>query len=396
MKNSQNKVAIQSMPEMDIRRFTVRLPEEVLEDLRDRLARTRWPDQLAGSGWAYGSDLDYLKELTDYWRNGFDWRKQEQAINTLLNYRAMVEGAGIHFIYERGKGPDPLPLLITHGWPSSFVEMLKIIPMLTDPVNHGGRAEDSFDVVVPSMPGYGFSDRPDRPGMNVSKISDLFAKLMSQGLGYSRFAARGGDIGSSVTTILALDYPDRLIGIHLTDVMSPFLGEGARELTREERAFLDEEERWERDEGAYDDIQATKPQTLSYGLNDSPAGLAAWVIEKFRSWSDCGGDIERCFSKDELLTNLTIYWATQTINSSVRLYYESRHNPRRIDRGERVDAPSAIALFPKDLSSPPREWAERLYNVQRWTRMPRGGHFAALEQPELLVEDIREFFRLLR
>ncbi|MFP5260379.1 MAG: epoxide hydrolase family protein [Blastocatellia bacterium] len=381
---------------MDVRRFTVRLPEEVLEDLRDRLARTRWPDQLAGTGWAYGSDLDYLKELTHYWRDGFDWRKQEQAINAFLNYRATVDGAGIHFIHERGKGPDPLPLLITHGWPSSFVEMLKIIPMLTDPANHGGRPEDSFDVVVPSMPGYGFSDRPDRPGMNVGRISGLFAKLMSQGLGYSRFAARGGDIGSSVSTILALDYPDRLIGIHLTDVFSPFIGEGSRELTEAERAFLDEERRWERDEGAYADIQATKPQTLSYGLNDSPAGLAAWVVEKFRGWSDCGGDVERCFSKDELLTNLTIYWATQTINSSVRLYYESRHNPRRIEPGERVHAPSAIALFPKDLSRPPREWAERLYNVQRWTLMPRGGHFAALEQPGLLVEDMREFFRTLR
>ncbi|HVG20632.1 MAG TPA: epoxide hydrolase [Blastocatellia bacterium] len=381
---------------MDIRRFTVRVPDEVLEDLRERLSRTRWPDQIAGPGWTYGADLDYLKELTDYWRNGFDWRKQERAINAFLNYRATVEGVGIHFIYERGKGPNPMPLLITHGWPSSFVEMLKIIPMLTDPANHGGGPEDSFDVVVPSMPGYGFSDRPDRPGMNVGKISDLFAKLMLQGLGYSRFAARGGDIGSSVSTLLALDHPDRLIGIHLTDVFSPTLGEGARELTPAERAFLEEEERWEREEGAYGEIQATRPQTLSYGLNDSPAGLAAWIVEKFRGWSDCGGDVERCFTKDELLTNLTIYWATQTINSSVRLYYESRHNPRRVGPGERIEPPAAIALFPKDLSSPPREWAERLYNVQRWTRMPKGGHFAALEQPELLVTDIREFFRPLR
>lgn len=381
---------------MNICPFKIDVGEAALEDLRNRLARTRWPDEIADSGWRYGCNRAYLEELTDYWRAGFDWRKHERALNALQNYRATVEGVGIHFIHERGKGPNPMPLLITHGWPSCFTEMLKIIPMLTDPVNHGGDPADSFDVVVPSMPGYGFSDRPVRPGMNTTEISDLFAKLMSEGLGYSRFAAQGGDIGSSISTLLALDHPDQLIGIHLTAVFPPPIGEGGRELSQAERAFLEQEKLWDREEGAYADVQATKPQTLSYGLNDSPAGLAAWIVEKFRSWSDCGGDVERCFTKDELLINLTIYWVTQTINSSVRLYYESRHNPRHVNPGQRIKTPSAFAIFPKDLSHPPREWAERLYNVQRWTEMPRGGHFAAVEQPELLVRDIREFFRRLR
>ncbi len=383
---------------MDVQPFKVQVPEATLEDLRERLARTRWSDEISGSGWDYGSNLAYIKELVDYWRTRFDWRTQEEVINAFAHFRASVDGIGIHFIHEHGKGPKPLPLIITHGWPSSFFEMYKIIPLLSDPANHGGDPADAFDVVVPSMPGYGFSDRPTQRGMNIFRIANLWARLMTDGLGYRRFGAQGGDWGASVTARLGFAYPDQLVGIHVTSVAAilPYLGPGVRELSERERALLEDRERWRQAEGGYSHIQGTKPQTLSYGLNDSPAGLAAWIVEKFRTWSDCDGDVERWFSKDELLTNVTIYWVTQTINSSTRLYYEFQHSPWSFSQGERIQAPCAVALFPKEISRPPREWAERSYNVQRWTEMHRGGHFAALEEPDLLAEDIRAFFRPLR
>lgn len=381
---------------MNLQTFKVQIPQETLDDLQERLARTRWVDEIPGAGWDYGSNLSYMKELIHYWQSHFDWRAQEEEINRFGHFRASIDNFGIHFIYERGKGSKPMPIIITHGWPSSFYQMLKIIPLLADPESHGGDPADSFDVIVPSMPGYGFSDRPDKRGITVTRIADLWARLMKEELGYHRFAAQGGDIGSGVTARLALTYPELLVGIHVTDVRNPYLGEGARELSAAERKFVAEEEKWEKEEGAYGSIQATKPQTLAYGLNDSPVGLAAWLVEKFRSWSDCDGDVERRFTKDELLTNLTIYWATETINSSIRLYYEHRHNPSPPKHGERIQVPTAVALFPKDLSHPPREWAERTCNVQRWTEMPRGGHFAAIEEPELLAEDVRAFFRPLR
>ena len=382
--------------EMNVQTFRIQIQQATLDDLQERLAHARWPDEVVDSEWDYGTNLSYMKELVDYWQSHFDWRTQEEEINRFSHFRTDIDDLGIHFIHERGRGPNPIPIIITHGWPSSFYQMLKIIPLLTDPESHGGDPSDSFDVVVPSMPGYGFSDRPSKRGMTVPRIAELWARLMKEGLGYHLFAAHGGDIGGGVTTRLGLNYPDSVMGIHLTDVRAPYLGEGARELSEAERKFLAEEEKWEKEEGAYGDIQATKPQTLAYGLNDSPSGLAAWIVEKFRAWSDCGGDVERRFTKDELLTNLTIYWATETINSSVRLYYEHRHNPSPLKLEERIKVPTAVALFPKDISLPPREWAERTYNVQRWTEMPRGGHFAAMEEPELLVEDIRAFCRLFR
>jgi pimeloyl-ACP methyl ester carboxylesterase len=289
-----------------------------------------------------------------------------------------------------------MPLLVLHGWPSTFFEMSKIVPLLADPAAHGGDASDSFDVVVPSLPGCGFSDRPREPGMHKTRMAELFAKLMSEILGYERFAARGGDIGAGVVTLLALDYPHHMIGIHVSDVFRPYLGPGARHFTDAERKFFEEERTWMEAEGAYDHLQATKPQTLAYGLADSPAGLAAWIVEKFRSWSDCGGDIERRFTKDELLTNLTIYWVTNTINSANRLYFERDRAPRPLGPDDRVRIPTAVTIFPGDIEKPPREWGERVYDVRRWTEMPRGGHFAAFEEPELLAEDIREFFRPLR
>ena len=385
---------------MEVTPFKVQVSDATLEDLRERLTRTRWPDEISGSEWGYGSDLAYVKELVDYWLTRFDWRAQEAFINSFAHFRTTVDGLGIHFIHERGKGPDPLPLIVTHGWPSTFFEMLKIIPRLTDPAAYGGDPADSFDVIVPSMPGYGFSDPSQEPGMNISRISDLWAKLMTENLGYQRFGAQGGDWGASITARLGFAYPEQVAGIHVTAVssasISPDLGAGTRELSDPELALLEEREQWRLAEGGYSHIQGTKPQTLSYGLNDSPTGLAAWIVEKFRTWSDCAGDVESRFTKEELLSNITLYWATQSIGSSTRLYYESQHNPWTFQPGESIRVPCAVALFPADLSHPPREWAERSYNVQRWTEMPRGGHFAALEEPDLLAQDMREFFRALR
>ena len=383
---------------MDVQPFQVHIPESTLEDLRQRLARTRWSGEIPRSQWDYGANLDYVKELVDYWASEFDWRAQEQTINTFDHFRAKVEDIEVHFIHQRGRGPDPIPLIITHGWPSSFAEMLKIIPLLTDPASHGGAAEDSFDVVVPSMPGYGFSSQPAQRGMSVFRVGDLWLKLMTEGLGYQRFGAQGGDWGAGVTAHLGFTYPEQVLGIHLTSVTRPlpYLGPGSRPVSIEEQKFLDDRAKWQQDEGGYSHIQGTKPQTLSYGLNDSPAGLAAWIVEKFRTWSDCGGDVERRFTKDELLTNITIYWATETINSSTRIYYESQRVPWNLEEGQRIEVPSGVAVFPQEISHPPREWAERSYNLQRWTKMPRGGHFAAQEEPELLAEDIRAFFRPLR
>ena len=383
---------------MELKPFKVEVPEATLEDLRERLARTRWPDEIPDSSWEYGANLAYIKELVEYWRTRFDWRAQEKAINAFTHVRSKVEGLDIHFIHERGKGPNPMPLIITHGWPSSFFEMLNIIPLLTDPAGHGADPADSFDVVAPSMPGYGFSEPPKQPGMSPMRVADLWASLMTEVLGYRRFGAQGGDWGAQVSARLGFSYPDNLIGVHITSVggSSPYLGPGARELSEAERAHIQARDRWWEAEAGYVHIQASKPQTLAYGLNDSPAGMAAWIVEKFRTWGDCGGDVERRFTKDQLLTNVTIYWVTQTINSAARLYYEFFHNPWRFHQGERVQVPCGIAAFPGEITPGPREWAERCFNVQRWTEMPSGGHFAALEEPELLAEDIRAFFRPLR
>ena len=378
--------------------FKIAVDDGVLDDLRRRLEDTRWPEEITSSGWDYGSNLDYLKELVEYWRTGFDWRAQEKLINAFSHFKAEVEGLDLHFIHERGKGPNPMPLVITHGWPSSFFEMYKIVPLLADPGGHGSDPADSFDVVAPSLPGFGFSDRPNQRGMQIHRVADMWVKLMTESLGYRRFGAQGGDIGAGVTAVLGFAHPEKMTGIHLTAMgrPMPYLGTGSRALTDAEKAHMDQREEWMRAEGGYNHIQGTKPQTLSYGLNDSPAGLAAWIVEKYRSWSDCDGNVESRFTKDELLTTITIYWVTQTIGSSTRMYYENQHQLWTMKPGERIQAPSALAIFPQEISTPPREWAERSYDVRRWTKMPRGGHFAALEEPELLAEDIRAFFRPLR
>jgi microsomal epoxide hydrolase len=388
---------------MKIEPFTIHLSDDVLADLRERLRRTRWPDQIPGSGWTYGTDLAYLRELVAYWIDRFDWRRQEAGLNRFHQFRAEVDGFGLHFVHERGRGPKPLPLLISHGWPGSFVEFTDIIGPLTDPATHGGDPADAFDVVAPSLPGYGFSDIPKEPGMDVMRVAALFAGLM-EGLGYPRYGAQGGDWGAAISTALGTAFPDRLLGIHLNMLIAarPPKSDPA-DLPPEERAMLDRFNAFQKEETGYMQIQGTKPQTLAYGLNDSPAGLAAWIVEKFRTWSDCGGDVERRFTKDRLLTNITLYWATATINSSTRLYYETLHNPalRAGGTGEsggvfQVTVPTGAAIFPGELYSPPRSWAARTYNITRWTEMPAGGHFAAMEEPALLVEDIRAFFRAQR
>jgi pimeloyl-ACP methyl ester carboxylesterase len=383
---------------MDLQPYKIKVPQAVIDDLRERLARTRWPDEIPGSGWEYGLNLDYMKELSRYWQMEFNWRAQEEAINRFHHYRTTINGLGIHFIHERGKGPSPLPIIITHGWPSSFAEMLKLIPLLTDPESHGADPTDSFDVIVPSLPGYGFSDKPVERGMNAFKIAELWSQLMS-GLGYPKFVAQGGDWGASVSTCLGYLYPENLLGIHLNYIpgsYKPYLGPGSPELSESERIFLDEQEQWYQEEGGYAHIQRTKPQTLAYGLNDSPAALAAWIAERFRDWSDCDGEVERRFTKDELLTNVTIYWATETIYSSTRLYYEAKNRPLHFKQDDGIEVPCGVLRLAKEAPFPPREWVERFYNVQRWTVIPWGGHFAAMEEPELLAEDIRAFFRLMR
>ena len=383
---------------MDVRPFEIAIAPGALDDLRARLDLTRWPDEVAGSGWEYGSNLEYMRELVDYWRTGFDWRAQERRLNEFQHFKSAVDGLDVHFIHERGVGPNPMPLVITHGWPSCFFEMTKIIPLLADPGSHGGDPADAFDVVAPSLPGFGFSEASNEPGMQVHKVADMWARLMTENLGYPRFAAQGGDIGAGVTACLGHAHSDKMYGIHLTSVTrpTPYLGAGARPLTEAEDALVTQRDRWFMAEGGYNHIQGTKPQTLSYGLNDSPAGLAAWIIEKYRTWSDCAGDIESRYTKDELLTIVTIYWVTNSIGSSVRMYKENQSSVWTMGEGEKVPAPAGMALFPQEISRPPREWAERSYDVRRWEEMPRGGHFAALEEPELLAGEVRAFFRSFR
>jgi pimeloyl-ACP methyl ester carboxylesterase len=379
--------------------FTLAIDDAAIADLHLRLERTRWPDELDAEPWSYGASLADMKRMMRYWRERFDWRAEEAAINALPQFKAGVDGAGLHFIHKKGRGPAPLPLLISHGWPGSFVEMLDIVPMLADPARFGGDPADAFDVVVPSFPGYGFSDRPARPGMTPRKIAELFAALM-EGLGYGAYGVQGGDWGATISTWIARAVPDRVRGIHLNWIpgsYQPPLYEGAPPLSDADIAFQARMgEAAARGVSTHTGIHASRPQTLGYGLNDSPAGLAAWLIDKFHMLADCDGDIESVISLDRLLTNASVYWFSGTITSAIRLYREARDQPLRFEPGERIRPPLGFASFPKEVATPSQDWVRRVYDVVRWTEMARGGHFAAMEQPDALVRDIRAFFRPLR
>jgi pimeloyl-ACP methyl ester carboxylesterase len=383
---------------MQINPFQISIPQEILDDLRERLERTRWPDEVLEAGWRYGANLEYMRELADYWRTKFDWRAEEARLNSFANYQAVVEQFRIHFVHEYGKGSNPIPLLITHGWPSSFVEMLELIPMLTDPANHGGDDSDSFDVIVPSVPGYGFSERPLQAGMTRWHVAELWSKLMD-GLGYEKFGLHANDIGAVISGWLAIDLPEKVIGLHtmMPTFPPPSFDETQSPMTEAERAFQAFVDTWDRDEGGYQAIQTTRPQTLAYGLNDSPVGLMAWIVEKWRAWTNPDENIEDYFSKDELLTNVMIYWVTETANSSIRSYYERAHDTRTLSPNDKIRVPTGVALTMEAVERAPREWVERRYaDIRRWTEFSSGGHFLAAENPEMLAAEIRGFFRQFR
>ncbi|MFI6691769.1 epoxide hydrolase family protein [Streptomyces sp. NPDC050433] len=382
--------------------FTARTSSAELEDLRARLRATRWPDTPEDAGWALGTDLDYLRELVAYWADEFDWQAQEAALARFPRFRVRLGGLGIHFAHARAAtttgsattaGPA-LPLVLCHGWPDSFWRYAKVIPLLTDPGAHGADPADAFDVVVPDMPGFGYSDRPTGQALDSVAVAGLWAELMGV-LGYARFGAAGGDMGSHVSRYLALDHPDRVAAVHRTDAGLPVFNGDPADLAPEERAWLKETAAWGATEGAYAAMHRTKPQTAAVGLTDSPAGLAAWIVEKLRSWSDCDGDIERSFTKDEILTNVTLYWLTGTIGSAMRMYRANAAiPPAQLTR--RVEVPSGFSIFSGDVVRPPRAWLERTANTVRATEPARGGHFAAFEEPELYAEELRAFFRPYR
>lgn len=376
--------------------FRVAFSDAALADLRERLTRTRFPDQAPGAPWAYGADVAYLQEIVAYWRDQFDWRAQEARLNAFSQYRVRLQGIPVHFLHVPGKGPNPQPLLLSHGWPGSVFEFLEIIPRLTDPARFGGDPADAFTVIAPSLPGYGLSFEPGQPRFGLEAIADCFAALMSEVLGYPRFAAQGGDWGGFITSRLGHAHADKLIGIHVNLLAVPRDPKMLDHPTAEERKYGEELALFLKEETGYQWIQGTKPQTLAFGLTDSPAGLAAWILEKFRSWSDCHGDLESVFTKDELLADITLYWLTGAIGSSFWPYYSRMHGSWPIPPGG-VTVPMGYCQFPTEILRPPRSVAARMYtDIRRWTVMEKGGHFAAMEQPEALAHEITEFFRPLR
>jgi pimeloyl-ACP methyl ester carboxylesterase len=381
--------------------FSVAIAEDSLADLRRRLAAARWTQDFANESWAYGTNGAYLQELVGYWLADYDWRRHERAINSIPQYRTVIDGITIHFQHIRGKGPNSIPLMLTHGWPWTFWDFHKLIGPLTDPESHGLDPADSFDLVVPSLPGYGFSTPLTTPGLNFWSTADLWVQLMDR-LGYRRFATHGGDWGALLSAQLGHKYADRLIGAHIT-LMSPldFFSGGAvpaEDYAEGEKGWADRNRQFFMNEAGYYALQCTKPQTAAYALNDSPIGLCSWILEKRRTWSDCGGDVESRFSKDDLLTTVMIYWLTQSYGTSARFYYEAAHRPWRPahDRTPVVEAPTGVAVFLNEVVLQPKRWAERYYNLKRWSIFPTGGHFAPMEEPAALIADISAFFRPLR
>lgn len=380
--------------------FTIAVPDAEIADLKRRLANTRLPDQLPGTSWEYGTDRAYLEELLDYWQNEFDWRAQEATLNSFDQFTTPIDGVPMHFIHERSPNPDAIPLLLVHGWPGSVSEFTAILGPLTNPTAHGGDARDAFHVIAPSLPGFGFSGIPTERGYSPEKIAHVLAALMER-LGYEQYALAGGDWGAIINRYLAWNYPDRLIGLHSNMILAGAPEDEAlrNAVTEEEQAMRTARGAYMANEVAYQQIQGTKPQSLGYGLNDSPAGTAAWIVEKFHGWTDmpqgADGDLDEHIGKDELLTNISIYWFTQTITSSTRIYFESRNNPVENPIGY-VDVPTGAAIFPAEIFITPRAWVEAAYDLRHWTVMPEGGHFAAVEQPRLYLDDVRAFYRLLR
>ena len=377
--------------------FQLHVSDEAIADLRERLARSRFPDQSPDAAWAYGTDVDYLRELVTYWGEVFDWRSQEARLNALPQYKVALHDIDVHFLHVPGKGPNPYPLLLLHGWPGSVFEFLDVIPRLTDPAQFGGDPADAFTIIAPSLPGFGLSFSPGQPRFSVEAITDVCAALMTDVLGYQRFAAQGGDWGSFVASRLGYAYADHLSGVHLNLMPLRRDPKMLANPTPVEQKYLDELALFLKEETGYQWIQGTRPQTLAFGLTDSPAGLAAWIIEKFRTWSDCDGDVESVFSQDQLLANISLYWFTGAIGSSFWPYYARMHSPWPIPEGETVSVPTGYCEFPCEILRPPRSLAERVYtDIQRWSVMSRGGHFAALEQPEVLAREVTEFLRPLR
>ncbi|QGZ64731.1 epoxide hydrolase family protein [Paraburkholderia acidisoli] len=383
---------------MNLSPFEIAVTDEAIDDLQRRLRNTRWAWLTPADAWQQGTDGAWLRACVEYWAERFDWRAAQRALNRLPQFMAEVNGQRVHVVHRRGVGPKPYPLVITHGWPGSFFEFHALAERLANPAAFGASPDDAFDVVTPSLPGFAFSPAPAAPGTSVFQVADLWVALM-RGLGYERFGAQGGDLGAGVSVALAARHAPHVDGIHLNFLPSSFepaIGPGDAPMSEAEQAFVRAKADWAALEGGYAHMHATKPQTAAAALNDSPAGLAAWIGEKFRAWSDCGGELERRFSKDELLTNLSLYWFTQSIGTSMQMYWENRLQPFRFAAGERVAPPVAFAHFPHEISHPPRSWLERVFNVAQWTDMPRGGHFAAMEEPDLLAEDIRRFFRRFR
>jgi pimeloyl-ACP methyl ester carboxylesterase len=381
--------------------YSIDVPQADIDDLRDRLRRTRWPDDVGNATWAYGVERGWLTEMVGYWADSYDWRRHEAAMNERPHFRVEIEGVPIHFVHVPGTGPAPMPLVLTHGWPWTFWDLKDLIGPLTNPAAHGGDAADAFDVIIPSLPGFGFSVPLPRTGINVRGVAGLWVKLMRDVLGYDRFAAYGGDWGAIVTAELGHAHAQHLIGIELSMPVIP--GVNRRQLTADRYA---DDEQWMLARSAEAEplirshvaVHTTDPQTLAYALTDSPVGTAAWIWERRRAWSDCGGDITSVFSRDDLCTTASIYWLNGSIASSLRLYFEHFNGgwPPVHDRQPTLEAPTGFAIFPKELALLPRSVAAERTNLQRWTVMPRGGHFAPAEQPRLLVDELRAFFRDLR
>jgi pimeloyl-ACP methyl ester carboxylesterase len=375
---------------------TLDIPEAAIADLRERLARTRFPDQAPGPAWSYGTDVEYMRQLVEYWQSRFDWRAQEAKLNAFPQYQTRLFDIDLHFLHVPGRGPAPCPLLLLHGWPGCVFEFLEIIPRLVDPGRFGGDPADAFTVVAPSLPGYGLSFKPGQRRFGVEEIADCLAALMHDTLGYSTFGAQGGDWGAFIASRLGYAHPDKLIGIHLNLLAVRRDRDQSADATPQEQRYLEELGRWLKEETGYQWIQGTRPQTLAFGLTDSPAGLAAWIVEKFRAWSDCDGDIDSAFSRDQLLANIALYWFTGAIGSSFWPYYARMHRPWPIPQGHTVDVPTGYAEFPHEILRPPRSLAARTYtDIRRWSVMPRGGHFAAMEEPQALAGEVQAFFRPL-